>query len=330
MALFGKQKIGIDLGTTNTQIYIHNKGIALREPSLVAIQKDTKEPVAYGKEAQQLMGKTSENYLLVSPIKEGVIADFSLTKKMLGYFIKKVLIRRSFGLDVVICVPSHISKVEKKAVVDAIKDLGIRRAMIVEESLAALVGVGIDIHQPVGQMIVDIGGGTTDIAVVSYGEVIVSESTVYSGQKMNDVIIEQIRESYQLVISQGTAEDIKIKVGNAHYTEVDKETLWVQGRHSATRLPFERAIQAKDISDAIERVLVPLIQSIKFVIEQVPPELIVDIMANGIYLTGGGSLLKRLPERIQNEFNIPVHLAAAPLDTVAVGAGILVRNIDRA
>lgn len=329
MAFFGKQRLGIDLGTANTLIYIENKGIALREPSIVAIKKDTKEAVAFGKEAEQLVGRTSDNYEIIRPMKDGVIANFSLTKQMLANFIKKAIHRSFTGPDVVICVPSNITKVERRAVIDAIKDIGIRKALIVDEPFAAALGANLAIYEPRGKMVVDIGGGTTDIAVISYGEIVKGNAIVYGGHKMNEAILDYVRDRYQLVIGMQTAEEIKLAIGNANFTKDDeKEHRVIKGRNIATGLPEEKIVHANVIAEAIDEVINPIITAIKQVLEETPPELAVDVLESGIVITGGGSLLRRLPERIQREIGIPVHLVQVPLDTVVVGAGRLLKEMD--
>ncbi|MBD3948693.1 rod shape-determining protein [Tuanshanicoccus lijuaniae] len=330
MALFGKQRIGIDLGTANTLIYIENKGIALREPSIVARKKDTKEVVAFGREAEQLVGRTSENFEMIRPLRDGVIADFSLTKLMLANFIKQAIHRTVSKPDVVICVPSNISKVERRAVIDAVKDLGIRKAMIVDEPYAAAIGAGLNIYEPRGKMIVDIGSGTTDIAVISYGEIVKGKAIVYAGHKMNELIMDCVREDYQLAIGYQVADEIKMKIGNALYTTHDEQDkLLIKGRNIATGMPDEKVVRAHRVAQALDEVIQPIMTAIKQVFEETPPELAVDVLDFGIILTGGGSLLKRLAERMQKELNIPVHLVDKPLDSVVVGAGKLLKEMER-
>ena len=276
MALFGKQRLGIDLGTANTIIYIENKGIALREPSIIAINSETKEVVAYGKEAAALVGRTSDKYETIHPIQDGVIADFSLTKQLLAFFIKKALHRSLSKPEVVISVPSNISKVERRAVVDALKDLGIGRAMIIDESFSAAVGANLPIYEPRGHLLVDIGAGTTNIALISYGEVVKSLTSRAAGNAMNQAI----KELTAAVVAQGLDEVIR------------------------------------QIATGIRQVL-----------EVTPPELAADISENGIVLTGGAALLKRLPERLHDSVGVPVHLSQQPIDAVAIGAGKMLKTM---
>lgn len=329
MSLFRKQRLGIDLGTNNTLIYIDNKGIALREPSIVAVNRETQEPIAFGKEAEKLLGKTSEQYEIVRPMREGVIASFSLTKMMLAHFIKKAIHHSFSSPEVVICVPINITKVERRAVIDAVKDVGIRKALIVEDAFAAALGAKLPIQEPHGKMIVDIGGGTTNIAVLSFGEIIESKSVVYASNKMSEAIVDFVKKEKQLNISLEEAEILKIKIGNASYTSADQADYYrVKGRNVITGLPEEKEIRAELVANAIEGIIKLLIQSIKQVLEITPPELSVDLLESGIYLTGGGALLKRLPERIQKELSVPVHLVEVPLDVVAIGAGKLLREME--
>lgn len=328
--LFGRQGIGIDLGTANTIIAIDRKGIALREPSIVAINKTTEEIIAYGKEAQELVGRTSDNYKIVRPMRDGVIANFSYTKEMLSHYIKRALRRSLSRPEVVICVPSNISKLERKAVIDAIKDLGIRRAMIVDEPFAAALGAGMDINEPKGRLICDIGGGTTDIATISFGEIVHDHTLRTGGNKMNESIMARILEKYQLSIGFDEAETIKQGIGNALIKPNDiLESQEVAGRNISTGIPQKITIQSEDILEALNEVIHEIYQGLKAVLEVTQPELAVDIMETGIVLTGGGSLLRNLPERLERELGIPVRLADKPLDCVAIGAGKMIRTMQK-
>lgn len=330
MNIFGKQRLGIDLGSANTIIYIANKGIALREPSIVALDKNTQEIVAFGKEASKLVGRTSDNYETIYPIRNGVIANFTLTKQMLAHFINQAL-NRSFGKpEVVICAPSKISKVERKAIIDAIRDLGINRAMIIEEPFAAAVGADLEIEEARGKMVVDIGGGTTDIATISYGEIIQSLTLTAAGSSMNEAIQAHVRQAYQLIIGDYTAETLKIVIGNADYAKEDlSDKLMVKGRSITMGVPGEANVESEVIAHAIDEIINQIINAIKQVLEQTPPELSADIMETGIVLTGGGALLKRLPERLEREIGLPVRLADKPIDAVAIGAGLLLNEMNR-
>ena len=326
MALFGSQRLGIDLGTANTIIYIENKGIALREPSIVAVNAETQAVIAFGKEAATLAGRTSDTYTTIYPIQDGVIADFALTKQMLAYFIKKAL-RRSFSKpEVVICVPTDISKVERRAVVDALKDLGIGRAMLVDEPFAAATGAGLVVYEPKGQMVIDVGAGTTDIATISYGEIVCGTSSRMAGNAMNQAIKDMVRERYKMIIGHDEAEEIKLKLGNAAYTEHDAEDeMKVRGQNAVTGLPDAKQVEAKYVAEALETVIKAISQAIRKVLEQTPPELAADISDNGIVLTGGGAMLRRLAERLSHEVGVVVHETQQPYDCVAIGAGKLLK-----
>ncbi|WP_124057570.1 rod shape-determining protein [Vaginisenegalia massiliensis] len=329
MAFFNKQRLGIDLGTSNTVIYIENKGIALREPSIVAQNKETNELVAFGREAESLVGRTSDKYEIIRPMRDGVIANFSVTKQMLAHFINQAMVRSLSRPEVVVCVPSQISKVEKRAVIDAIKDLGISRAMVVEEPFAAALGANLAIYEPRGKMVVDIGGGTTDVATLSYGQIVTGSTTRTGGGRINEVIMDFVRNHYHLAIGYATAEQIKKEIGNAQFTIQDENlSLKVKGRNIATGIPDEKVIKAHVISQAIDEVVQQLVLALKHVLEQTPPELSADIMESGIVLTGGGALLKRLPDRLHEEIGIPVHLARVPMDCVALGTGKILKEFS--
>ncbi|MGF3073243.1 rod shape-determining protein [Facklamia sp. P12945] len=330
MGIFGKQQIGIDLGTSTTIIYIARKGIALRQPSIVAIDKESGEVVAYGKEASKLVGRTSNRYEMIYPIRKGVIANFSMTKMMLGHFITQAL-RHSFSKpEVVISSPSQISKVERKALIDAIKSLGINRAMIVEEAFVAALGANLAIEEARGKMIVDIGGGTTDIATLSYGEIVDSLTLSAASNNMNEEIQSQVRQEHNLIIGNYTAETLKIVIGEALYDpKEENDHLIVKGRDVITGVPNEAKVSTQTVAKAIDVVIHQIILGIKQVLELTPPELSADIMETGIILTGGGSLLKHLPERIEKELGLSVRRADLPIDCVAMGAGRMFNELDR-
>lgn len=329
MGMFFKNRIGIDLGSTNTVIYIENKGIALREPTLVAFSKSNQQVVAFGKEAQQLVGRTSDTYEISSPIKEGVIADFELTKKLLAYFISKAMHRQSAKPEVVLCVPSNITKVERRGIIDAIKSVGVRKALIVEKPYAAALGARLPIKQPKGYLMVDIGGGTTDIAVISFDEIVLSKTIVFGSQKMDEAIIDAVREKYHLIISRQDAQYIKETIGKAYYIQADKnDSVKIKGRQLGTGVPSEVTVDVKIVIAAVEPIIEQIIVGIMNVLEQTPPELSVDILEQGMFLTGGGALLVRLPELLQDRLGIVVHLVDTPLDTVALGAGKLFESLE--
>lgn len=326
--LWNKQRLGIDLGTANTIIYIENKGIALREPSIVAVDIESQEVIAFGREAELLAGRTSEKYETIRPMQNGVISNFQLTKQMLSHFIKQAVHRSIVRPEVVICVPSNITKLERRAVIDAIKELGINRAMIIDEPFAAAMGANLDISQAKGRMVVDIGGGTTDVASISYGEIVNDFTSSAGGNQMNEAIQSMVREKYQLAISFAAAEDLKVSIASAKYSEEDKsQSMRVRGRNIASGLPDEKEITAEDLALALDRVILNIVNAIKQVLEVTKPELAADIMETGIILTGGSSLLKRLPERLHDEVSIPVHLAKTPMDCVAIGAGKMLKEM---
>lgn len=289
MAILSKQKMGIDLGTSTTLIFLYNKGIALREPSIVAVNQETNEAVAFGKEAKNLYGKTSEKFKLVYPIKEGVISHYALATQMLTYFIKKALHRKNISPEVVISVSSYISKVERKAVVDMVKDIGIRKALIVEEPFAAAVGSGLNISDAKGHFIVDIGGGTTDIALISYGEVIEVKTTNFAGIAMTHAIQDMLYEDFQLRIPYTSAENIKKKLGYAYFASNDiDDSMLVSGQHIVKDIPEQVTLKASQVHKALDSVIKRIVYTCRQVLAETSPELIVDLMEEGIYLTGRG------------------------------------------
>lgn len=325
---FGRQRLGIDLGTVNTVIYIEGKGVALREPSIVARETSTGKIVAFGRDAKELEGHTSESYEIITPLNQGVISNLHYTKEMLAHFISKALLRKLSSPEVVICAPSNITKLERRAVIDAIRELGIKRAMIVDEPFAAAVGAGLDIRQPQGRLLCDIGGGTTDIAVLSYGEIIEDKMIRVAGQRMNELIQINVREKYRLIISLEEANEIKIRIGNAVYNpKEENNTYLASGRNVATGLPMQVTITESFVAEVLDSAIRDITHSIQSVLELIPPEMSSDILDDGMVLTGGGALIKRLPERLQAELKIPVNLAHMPLDTVAIGAGKMIETM---
>lgn len=328
VSIFSKQRMGIDLGTAQTIIYLENKGIVLREPTVLAQDVESQNNLAFGKEAQDLLGRTSDKIELIYPIQHGTIHSFTLTKDLLAYFIKKMAVRRIGRPEVVIGAPSNISKIERKALIDAVRELGVHRAMIVDETFAAALGADLDIYQPKGHMIVDIGAGTTDIASISYGETIANATLTVAGHQMNENIISYIRERLHLVIGQQTAERIKREIGNAHFLNHETEaTMTISGQDLASGVPKEVQVGESLVAEALDEVIMPMVQAMKEVLSQTPPELSADIYSEGVYLCGGGALLNRLPERLQAEIGVPMNLIDNPLDVVAIGAGRLVKKI---
>ncbi len=320
--------MGIDLGTANTLVHVKGKGIVLREPSVVAIQKDTGEVLAVGEEAKQMIGRTPGNIIAIRPLKDGVIADFDVTQAMLKYFIQKAIDSKSFVKPrVVVGVPSGVTEVEKRAVIDATIQAGAREAFLIEEPMAAAIGAGLPVHEPTGNMVVDIGGGTTEVAVISLGGIVTSRSIRIGGDEMDASIMQYIKKTYNLLIGERTAEEIKITIGSAIPQEFDTERE-IRGRDLVTGLPKTIVIQAGEIGKALAEPVAGIIEAVKVTLEKTPPELASDIMDRGIVMTGGGSLLRGLDKLLNRETGMPVHLAEDPLSCVAAGTGKAVETID--
>lgn len=320
--------MGVDLGTANTLVYIKGKGIVAREPSVVAIDRDTKEVLAVGEEAKKMIGRTPGNIIAIRPLKDGVIANFDVTKSMLKYFIRKATKRRSFFQPrVVVCVPSGVTEVEKKAVEDAAVHAGARDAYLIEEPMAAAIGAGLPVQEPTGSMIVDIGGGTTEVAIISLGGIVTSKSIRIGGDELDESIVAYIKKEYSLMIGERTAEEIKIRIGTAD--EHGEETkMDIRGRDMISGLPKTLEISSKEIYEAMKEPIFNIIDAIKSTLEKTPPELSSDVMEFGIMLTGGGALLASIDTLIKDETGMPVHIAEEPLDCVAIGTGKALDNID--
>ncbi len=319
--------LGIDLGTASVLVFIEGRGIVLSEPSVVAIDRNTEKVVAVGEQARQMLGKTPANIVAIRPIRDGVIADYEITEVMLKYFINRV---RSRGIkisrpSVVVCVPAEVTSVERRAVIEASLSAGAKRAALIEEPMAAALGAGIDVEQPVGNMIIDIGGGTTDIAVISLGGIVVSDSVKVAGNKIDDAIIRYIRKNYNLMIGERAAEDLKILVGSAYPKNRQKFTE-LRGRDLINGLPATVKITEYDIAQALEEPLGTILESLRKVLENTPPELAGDIYDRGIVLTGGGALLDGLDRLIALAVGVPVRIADDPLACVALGTGIVARR----
>lgn len=317
---FGRD-IGIDLGTANTLVYVKGKGIVLVEPSVVAIEKDNGRVLAVGTEAKRMIGRTPGNIVAIRPLKDGVIADFTVTETMIRKLIQRVHKRRfAVRPRVVVCVPSGVTAVEKRAVYEATLSAGAREAHLMEEPMAAAIGAGLPIQEPTGNMVVDIGGGTTEVAVISLGGIVTSVSVRVGGDEFDEAIIAHVRKEYNVMIGERTAEEIKIEIGSACPLP-EEEDVEVRGRDLLTGLPKNIVISSEEIRVAIEEPLSQIISGIKSTLEKTPPELSSDIMDKGIVLTGGGSLLKGLDERLRQETHIPVNVTADPLSCVVIGAG---------
>lgn len=319
--------IGIDLGTANILIYIKGQGIVLNEPSVVAIDTETKRPLAFGSKANQMLGKTPFKVRAIKPMKDGVIADFEITELMLDYFVNKVKARGIFQKPrIVICCPADTTPVEKNAIREAAEKLGAKKVYLEEEPKAAAVGVGLDISKPNGNMVIDIGGGTTDIAVLSLGGIVVSKSLKIAGNVFDNDIKEYIKDKYRLLIGDKTAQNIKHEIGSVYNSDKDLE-MEVRGRDLETGLPSIIKVNSKEIENALSDDVSKIIQATKSVLEDTPPELSADIIENGAVLTGGGSLINGLKELLEKELQIPIYLAESPLTSVAEGTGILLNNL---
>ncbi|HOV78867.1 MAG TPA: rod shape-determining protein [Bacillota bacterium] len=328
VGLFSKD-MGMDLGTANSLVYVKGKGIVIREPSVVAIQKDTGQVLAVGEEAKRMIGRTPGNIVAIRPLKDGVIADFDVTQSMIKYFINKALRARTFLVRprVVVGVPSGVTAVEERAVREAALQAGAREAYLIEEPMASAIGAGLPVHEPTGNMIVDIGGGTTEVAVISLGGIVTSRSIRIASDEMDEAIINYVKRSYNLMIGERTAEQIKIQIGTA-YPVGDLETDEVRGRDLVTGLPKTIQITSEEIYKALSEPVSSIVEAIKATLEQTPPELAADIMDRGIVMAGGGSLLRGLDRLVSEQTGMPVHLADEPLLAVAYGAGRVLENID--
>lgn len=319
--------IGIDLGTANVLIYIKGEGIVLDEPSIVAIDTDTKRVIAAGKEANEMFGRTPNNIKTIRPMKDGVIADFEITEIMLNTFIKKIKARSLFARPrILICCPSNITPVEKNAIKEAAERTGARKVYIEEEPKVAAIGAGMNISKPTANMVIDIGGGTTDIAVLSMNDIVISDSIKVAGNIFDQNIIKYMKEEYKLLIGEKTAEEIKINFANV-YEPKETETLEVKGRNLLTGLPHTITINQKEIKKALQGSIDRIVKSTTNVLEQTPPELAADIVDCGIVLTGGGALLTGLTDLVGEELKVPTLIADSPLTCVAEGTGILLNNI---
>ena len=323
----GTKNIGIDLGTANTLVYMEGKGIVLREPSVVAKNTQTGEVIAVGSEAKEMIGRTPGTIVAIRPMKDGVIADYDTTAAMLKYFMEKTV--GNSKPSVMVCVPSGVTEVEKRAVIDAARVAGAREAFVIEEPFAAAIGAGLPVMDPTGSMVVDIGGGTTDVATISLGGIVSSTSIRQAGDKFNNAIINYIHSNFNLLIGERTAEDIKIQIGSASVEKAKEiESMNIRGRDLVTGLPKSIDVEAVDIAKAIQHVVQDIIVAIKETLEQTSPEIAADVIDHGIVLTGGGALLKNLPEVISEATKVPVFIAQDPLDCVAIGTGESLKNIE--
>jgi rod shape-determining protein MreB len=320
--------MGIDLGTANTLVYMKGKGVVAREPSVVAIHANTKQVLAVGEEAKKMIGRTPGNIIAIRPLKDGVIADFDITKSMLKYFIRKATKRRTlFQPRVVVCVPSGVTEVEKRAVEEAAIHAGARDAYLIEEPMAAAIGAGLPVQDPTGSMIVDIGGGTTEVAIISLGGIVTSRSIRVGGDELDESIVNFIKKEYSLMIGERTAEEVKITIGSADENS-ELVTREIRGRDMISGLPKTLEVSSREISLAMKEPINNILESIKSTLEKTPPELASDVMEQGIMLTGGGALLNGLDSLIAEETGMPVHIADRALDCVAIGTGKALESIE--
>jgi rod shape-determining protein MreB len=327
--MFGmSMDIGVDLGTANVLVYIKGKGIVLREPSVVAIDRDTNRVLAIGEEARRMLGRTPGNIIAIRPLREGVIADYDTTESMLRHFIQKVAGKSSFFKPrIMICIPSGVTTVEKRAVLEASMQAGARKTFLIEEPLAAAMGAGLDIAEPCGAMVVDIGGGTTDVAVLSLGGIVVSESLRIGGDKFDEALVRYVKREYNIMIGERTAEAIKVNIGTAFPTGRD-ENMEIRGRDLVSGLPKTLRISSAETREALAEAVALIVHCVKSVLEITPPELAADIMDRGIVMTGGGSLLFGLDKLINQETGIPTYLAEDPLSCVVLGTGKALDSLE--
>ena len=322
-----QKDIGIDLGTANVLIYIKGQGIVLNEPSVVAIDSDTKRPLAVGSEAREMLGRTPGKVIAIKPMKDGVIADFETTEIMLNYFIKKVNGKSFWGRPrILICCPSNITQVEKNAIKEAAERTGAKKVFLEEEPKVAAIGAGLDISKPSGNMVIDIGGGTTDIAILSLGGIVESASIRVAGNAFDNDIIKYIKDKYKLLVGERTAEEIKISIGTV-YPGSRNEKMEVRGRDLVTGLPHTITLTSEEVEEGLRESVYSIIHAVKGILEETPPELSADIIDKGIVLTGGGSLVDGFNQLLAQELKVPVFTAESPLTCVAEGTGIMLDNI---
>jgi rod shape-determining protein MreB and related proteins len=332
-ALLGafSRDIGIDLGTATTLVMVHGRGIIINEPSVVAIDKRTKRALSIGAEAKEMVGRTPANIVAIRPLRDGVISDFEITEKMLHYFIHRVHGRKWFlspSPRVVVGIPSGVTEVEKRAVHDATLSAGAREAYLVEEPMAAAIGAGLPVSESVGSMVVDIGGGTTEVAVISLGGIVVSRSIRVAGDEMDEEIIQYARQKYNLLIGERMAERCKIAIGSA-YPLPEEQTITIRGRNLITGLPEAVEVSSVEIREALAGPVSIIVEAVKAALDETPPELVADLMEQGIVLAGGSSLLQGLPERLSDETRMRVYRADDPVTCVVRGAGAIVEDLDR-
>ncbi len=328
MGLFEFNDIGIDLGTASVLVYVKGKGIVLREPSVVAVNRTTGEIIAIGEEARIMLGRTPGNIVAVRPLRNGVISNFHDTERMLRYFLRKVIGRRLFFKPrVIVCVPSGVTEVERRSVIEATEEAGARHTGLIEEPMAAAIGAGIDISAPLGNMVIDIGGGTTDIAVISLGGIVISDSVKVAGDKFDEAIVRYMKKKHNMLIGERTAEEIKINVGSA-FPRKEQIYMEVAGRNLISGLPKVVTISSNETIEALEEPLNAMLETLHGVLERIPPELSSDIAENGICMTGGGSLLYGLDRLFSEKTGIPCYVAEDAISCVAIGTGLALDNME--
>ena len=326
--MFAKE-IGVDLGTANVIVYIRGKGVVLSEPSVVAIDQETSRILAVGEEARKMIGRTPGNILAIRPLKDGVIADYQVTEMMLKHFIQRVCGRRPiFKPQVVVCVPSGVTSVEKRAVLEAAMQAGAKQVYLITEPMAAAIGAGLNVGEPGGNMVVDIGGGTTDIAVISLGGEVIADSIRIGGDNFDDAIVRYVRREYNLIIGERTAETCKVELGSVYHPS-SAWTMEIRGRDAVTGLPRTVEINQKQVAEALDESVRAIMHTVRTVLEKTPPELSADIMDKGIILTGGGALLDGFTSLLTSETGIPCHLADEPMSCVALGTGKVLESLDK-
>lgn len=321
------QDIGIDLGTATVIAYVKGKGVVLREPSVVAVDSNTKEVLAVGQEARRMLGRTPGNIVATRPLREGVISDYTVTEKMLKYFINKINGKTLFAPRAMICIPSRVTEVEKKAVIDAATQAGARKVFLIEEPIAAAIGAGIDIAKPCGNMVVDIGGGTTDIAVISLGGSVESTSLKIAGDQFDEYITKYIKRKHNIMIGERTAEDLKINIGCV-YPKIQDTEMEIRGRDLSTGLPRNITVYSSEMLEAMIEPAMMIVDAVHSVLEKTPPELAADISDRGIYMTGGGCLIDGLDKLLQEKTGINVMIAQDTVSCVALGTGKALDNLD--
>ncbi|WP_425538200.1 rod shape-determining protein [Microaceticoccus formicicus] len=324
-----RKNLAIDLGTASVLVYVRGKGVVLNEPSVVAMDTFSKNILAVGSQAKKMLGRTPGNIVATRPMKDGVIANFNATEKMLKYFIQKATGRTMVRPNVIICVPSQITQVQKRAVLQASRNAGANKTYLIEEPLAAAIGSGVDIADPGGNMIIDIGGGTTDVAVIALGGIVINRSIKVAGDECDEAIADYIRKKFNMLIGERTAEDIKINIGNAMPNELDDKLYEVRGRNLINGLPMHVFVTSTDISEALEKPLDNIVDAVHYVLDKTPPELAADLFERGALMTGGGSLIPGLDRRIEDRIGISVRLADGPVSAVVKGTGKSLQWINK-